>query len=161
MMCIVAIVDSTHVRYSLQQGLGNIAHERTTADILVEDQLWPPLDIVTVDQEWCVCVHACMCVCVRACVCACVRVCMRVCVRACMHVCVCVCVCVCACVCVCVCMCVCACVHACVCVCVFALPDRKTESSCGWSFIGKFRTFWYKRFYCMPVMMRGPIVRQL
>ena len=29
--------------------LRNIAQENTTADILVEDQLWLPLDMVTVD----------------------------------------------------------------------------------------------------------------
>ena len=34
------------VRYSFLQGLGNIAQENTTADILIESQLWQ-----TVDQE--------------------------------------------------------------------------------------------------------------
>ena len=37
--------------YSFLQGLGNIAQENTTADISVEDQPWPPLDMVTVDLE--------------------------------------------------------------------------------------------------------------
>ena len=40
--------------YSRLQRLGNIAQENTTnqtADVLVEDQLQPPLDMVTVDQE--------------------------------------------------------------------------------------------------------------
>ena len=47
------IVDCTHVgsANSFLRGLGNIAKENTTADILIEDQLWPPLDTVTVDQE--------------------------------------------------------------------------------------------------------------
>ena len=45
--CIYAIVDGSHVRYI---GLGNISQENSTADILVENQLWPPLDM-TVDQE--------------------------------------------------------------------------------------------------------------
>ena len=54
-LCNVAISDYTHVHhkiirtyhrvsYSFPLGLGNIAQENTTADILVEDQLWPPLD---------------------------------------------------------------------------------------------------------------------
>ena len=74
MLCIVALVDCTHelhiqnirtyhtllllftapilrVSYSFLRGLGNIAQENTTADILVEDQLQPPLDMVTVDLE--------------------------------------------------------------------------------------------------------------
>ena len=39
------------INYSFLQGLGNIAQENTTEDILIEDQLQPPLDMVTVDQE--------------------------------------------------------------------------------------------------------------
>ena len=31
------------------RGLGNIAQEKTTADILIEDQLQPPLDMLTVE----------------------------------------------------------------------------------------------------------------
>ena len=38
-----------NVSYSFLQGLGNIA-QNITADILVEYQLQPPLDMVTVDQ---------------------------------------------------------------------------------------------------------------
>ena len=43
MLCIVAIVD--YVSYSVLQALGDIAQE----NILVADQLWPHLDMVTVD----------------------------------------------------------------------------------------------------------------
>ena len=43
---LVAIVDCT-----LVEGLGNIAQENTTADILIEDQLQPPFDMVIADQE--------------------------------------------------------------------------------------------------------------
>ena len=42
------------VSYSLLQGLGNIAQESSTnqtAEALVENQLWPPLDKVSVSQE--------------------------------------------------------------------------------------------------------------
>ena len=35
----------------LLRGHGNIAQKNTTGDILVEDQLRPPLEKVTVDQE--------------------------------------------------------------------------------------------------------------
>ena len=38
------------VSYSLLKGLGNILWENTKANVLIEDQLWPPLDVVTVDQ---------------------------------------------------------------------------------------------------------------
>ena len=76
MLCIVAIVGCTHVHhvvhyktsehtisccfcrlhpcrvsYSFLQGLGNIVQENTTADILIEDQLQPLWDMVTVVQE--------------------------------------------------------------------------------------------------------------
>ena len=37
--------------YSFLQELCNIAHENTTADILIEDQPCPPLNKVTVDKE--------------------------------------------------------------------------------------------------------------
>ena len=40
------------VSYSCFQGLGNIAQDNASADILIEDSAKPPLDIVTVDQEW-------------------------------------------------------------------------------------------------------------
>ena len=36
---------------SFLRGLSNIAQANTTADILMEDQLRPPLDMVTVNQE--------------------------------------------------------------------------------------------------------------
>ena len=52
---LVAIFDSTHIHkasYSVLQRLGNNAQEKTIADILIEDKLWPPLDMVTADQEW-------------------------------------------------------------------------------------------------------------
>ena len=39
------------VSYSFVRGLGNIAQENITVDILVEYQLWPSLVKVTVDQE--------------------------------------------------------------------------------------------------------------
>ena len=39
------------VSYSFLQGIGSIAQENTTADILVEDQLRPPLDMLAVDLE--------------------------------------------------------------------------------------------------------------
>ena len=53
---IVAIVDlyPCWVSYSFLHGLGNIAQENTTnqaTDVLVEDQQWLPLDLVTVSQE--------------------------------------------------------------------------------------------------------------
>ena len=55
MLCIATIVDCTHaglISYSFLRGLGNIiAQENNAADILIADQLWPPLDMVTVDQE--------------------------------------------------------------------------------------------------------------
>ena len=76
LLCLVASVDCTHVRhvapykiirtfhilllsltapiqvsYSFLQVLGNIAQEKTTADILVDVQLLPPLDMVTADQD--------------------------------------------------------------------------------------------------------------
>ena len=35
--------------YSFRQGLGNMAQSNTTADILIEEQLHAPLDMVTVD----------------------------------------------------------------------------------------------------------------
>ena len=35
----------------LLRGLANIAQENTTANVLVEDQLRPPLKMVPVDQE--------------------------------------------------------------------------------------------------------------
>ena len=47
MLCTVAIVDCTY----LEPPFGNIVQENTTADILVEEQLRPPLDMATVDQE--------------------------------------------------------------------------------------------------------------
>ena len=54
MLRIVAIADCTQVRsicYSHLQRLVNIVHENTATDILVEDQLRPPLDMVTVYQK--------------------------------------------------------------------------------------------------------------
>ena len=49
---LVAIVDCTHIGLAKRPSRTyNITQENTTADILVEDQLWPPLDMVTVDQE--------------------------------------------------------------------------------------------------------------
>ena len=46
------IVDCTHVVSArFLQGLGSIAQENTTAGILVEDELGPPLDMLTVEQE--------------------------------------------------------------------------------------------------------------
>ena len=67
-LCIVAIVDCSHVHLvvhqnipclvavvtapsSLLRGLDNITPENATVDILIKDQLRPPLDIATVDQE--------------------------------------------------------------------------------------------------------------
>ena len=75
MLCIVAIFDCTHtyyvvhykiiktyhilwlfdctqVNYSFLRRLDNIAQGNTTADILLKDQLRPPLDEVRVDQVW-------------------------------------------------------------------------------------------------------------
>ena len=51
MLCIVAVVGCTLLWVSYSLGLGNIAQENTTADVLVGDQLRPPLDKVTFDQE--------------------------------------------------------------------------------------------------------------
>ena len=57
MLCIASIVDSTHVHHvgpKYQKSFKDLVifyRENTTADILIEDQLWPPLDMVTVDQE--------------------------------------------------------------------------------------------------------------
>ena len=51
---IVAIVDCTHVGSTTASFKDLVTlHWRTlpTADILIEDQLWPPLDMVEVDQE--------------------------------------------------------------------------------------------------------------
>ena len=45
MVCIVAII------VSFLRGLGNIEQENTPADILIEDQPRPLLDMVTVDLE--------------------------------------------------------------------------------------------------------------
>ena len=48
----VVIVDCTHIgsdRASL--GLGNIGQENTIAYILIQNQIWPTLDMVTVDLE--------------------------------------------------------------------------------------------------------------
>ena len=39
------------VSYSFLQELGIIKQENATADILVADQLWPPLDVLAVDKE--------------------------------------------------------------------------------------------------------------
>ena len=52
-LCIVAIITAPKIKvgYSFHCGLGNIAQENITADILIEDQLQPPLDMITVDQE--------------------------------------------------------------------------------------------------------------
>ena len=36
----------------LLRGLGNFAQENTIADILIEDQLQSPLDVIIVDQEF-------------------------------------------------------------------------------------------------------------
>ena len=36
---------------TILRGPGNIAQENTTADILLEDKLWSPLDMATVDLE--------------------------------------------------------------------------------------------------------------
>ena len=50
MPCLVPYIRSA----SLIQGLGNSCRENSTnqtADVLVEDQLQPPLDLVTVSQE--------------------------------------------------------------------------------------------------------------
>ena len=48
---IVAIVDCNHVwSATAYSGLGNNEHKNTTADILIEDQIWPPLDLVTLDR---------------------------------------------------------------------------------------------------------------
>ena len=49
MYCCYCWLDLCRVSYSLLRGLGNIAQENTTADILVEDQLRSPLDMATVD----------------------------------------------------------------------------------------------------------------
>ena len=48
-----AIVGCTQIIGYLQfpSRIGNIVQENTTADILIEDQPQPPLDMVTVDQE--------------------------------------------------------------------------------------------------------------
>ena len=49
--CYCWLYSSMHpymVIYSFLRRLGNIALENTTADILIEDQLWPPLVMVTV-----------------------------------------------------------------------------------------------------------------
>ena len=53
-ICIVAIVGCTHVERataSFEDLVGNIAQENTTTDILVENQLRPPLDMVTVGSR--------------------------------------------------------------------------------------------------------------
>ena len=51
----VAIGDSLHPGSAtlpcFHRELGKIAQANTTADILIEDQLRPPLNMVTVDQE--------------------------------------------------------------------------------------------------------------
>ena len=73
MLCIVAIADCTHVEhvvqnirtyktllllltapkfsYSFFEGLGNIAQDNSRANILTEDLLWPPIDMVMVYPE--------------------------------------------------------------------------------------------------------------
>ena len=51
MLCIVAIVDCIQVSHSFLLGLVNIVQENTTVDVLIEDQLWIALDVVTDDQE--------------------------------------------------------------------------------------------------------------
>ena len=51
---LATIVDCNNigsVSYSFLRGLGNIAQENTRADILVKNQLWALLDMVTVDKE--------------------------------------------------------------------------------------------------------------
>ena len=48
---LVAIVGRTRGQLQLPWELGNIAQYNTKADILIENRLWPPLDMVTVDQE--------------------------------------------------------------------------------------------------------------
>ena len=69
-LCIVAMVDYPYtpcclkyqnmpylvalhlcwVSYYFLRGLGNIAQTNTIADILIEDQLRPPMDMIAVDQ---------------------------------------------------------------------------------------------------------------
>ena len=49
---LVAIIDCTHIGSATASFYDLVTLHRSTADILVEDQLWPPLDMVTVDQEW-------------------------------------------------------------------------------------------------------------
>ena len=50
---LVALVDCTDICWATAflKDFGNISWKNTTADILIEDQLWPPLDKATVDQE--------------------------------------------------------------------------------------------------------------
>ena len=49
---LVAIVVCSHrVSYSFLRELSNFTQENTQADISIEDQLRPPLDMVTVDQK--------------------------------------------------------------------------------------------------------------
>ena len=52
MMCFVAIVGCTRTESAIASfKLHNYAQENTTADILIKEQLWSPLDMVRVDQE--------------------------------------------------------------------------------------------------------------
>ena len=44
--CCYCWLHPCRVRYSFLRGLDNIAQENTTADILLEDQLWSPLDMI-------------------------------------------------------------------------------------------------------------------
>ena len=53
MLCIVAIIDCTHEGYRISFKDLVTLYENTTkqtADVLVEDQLRPPLDLVTFGQ---------------------------------------------------------------------------------------------------------------
>ena len=49
--CCYCWLHPCRVSYCFLQGLGNIAQENIMADSLIEDQVWPLLDMVTVDKE--------------------------------------------------------------------------------------------------------------